>query len=124
MSDLDPNREWMPRFEELMTSKHLRQQAERAYEVHRIIRGTKDSLPWDDFHREVARLVALVEVTGVKSTANVGGITVERGPMEGYSIMLHAADVYVMHMHSLSDDPKKLWDRAMELWKREKKENP
>lgn len=121
MGDLDPDHEWMPRAEELMKSNHLRQQAKRAYKAYKIIHGTKDAASFKAFHIEVARLVALVEVTGKSTTACVGGVLVQRGPMEAYSIHLWSADVFVMHLADLRNDPKNMWDRAMELWNRGQK---
>lgn len=102
--------EWSDRTAELRTDKHLRAQVKRIMKAYRLIHGTKDARSYEEVVDEVAQLVALLETSGEQSTANVGGITVTRGPMEGYAIHLWATDVFVMHLSPFR--------RAMDFWKR------
>jgi len=119
MSNLDPNHEWMPRSAELKDNDHLLEQARRVYQILKVVRGIKDCPTYDVVVHELAQLVALVEVTGAKQTANVGGIIVTRGPMEGYGVMMHVADIYVMHLAGQRLDG---WDQVHEYWAREPQE--
>jgi hypothetical protein len=112
--------EWSKRAAELVNDKHLREQVARIMEPLRMIRGSMNTRTYEEIVQEIAQLVALLELKpDVQQTANVGGVSVVRGPMQGYGIMLHAADVYVMHMGNMMDDedgPNR-WHKAQEYWK-------
>jgi hypothetical protein len=86
----------------------------------RLIRGTRDARSYEEVVRELAQLVALLELhPEIEQTANVGGIQVCRGPMEGYSVMLHAADVYVMHLGDMTNadgEGERRWRKAQDYW--------
>lgn len=102
--------EWSQRAHQLTQDSHIREQAERLMEPLRLIRGVKEAPTYESVVATVAQLVALLELHPEKQmTANNGGIQVIRGPMEGYSVMLHATDVFVMHMDE--------WTPAMSHWK-------
>jgi hypothetical protein len=112
--------DWMERATELTKDRHLREQVQRIMPALTLIRGHKDVPLYEDVVQEAARLVALLETNPeYEQTANVGGIMVCRGPMQGYSIMVHAADVYVMHMGDLRDadgEGEHKWRKAQEYW--------
>lgn len=122
MSGLDPDREWSPRTQELVDNPHIREQAKRVHKILKIVRGTKDCPTFKETLTNIAQLVALCEVTGCRRTANVGGITVERGPMEGYGISVHAADAYVLHIGMNAESGSQGYQRAQEFWAREERQ--
>lgn len=110
---------WGERSAELTKDKHVRAQVERIMEPLRLIRGTRDVRSFEEVLNDVAQLIALLELNPhVPETANVGGVKVCRGPMEGYSIMVHAADVFVMHMGDLGEDAGGgKWRKAQQYWR-------
>jgi hypothetical protein len=87
------------RFTELIANSHLREQAKRLMEPLKLIHGTKDARSYDDVVRELAWLVIALEAyPDSKQTACSGGITMARGPMDGYSVHLYATDLFHLHL--------------------------
>lgn len=110
---------WSKRTQVLMNDAHVRAQVERLMPAATLIHGTKDVRTVEEYHQEVAQLIAVLEThPEIERTANSGGIVVERGPMQGYSILLWAADVYVMHMGDVRDPEQgtRDWRTANQLW--------
>lgn len=90
---------WFDRAEELMKSPHLRTQVERIMPALVAIQGHRAVASFEDVLRNVAELVAILELNPlVEETACVDGITVTRGPMEGYGIHVWASTVFSMHL--------------------------
>jgi hypothetical protein len=87
------------RTEELRGNPHLQEQVRRIMEPLRLIQGLKDSRNFEEVLGDVAFAIAALENTpDVEQTANHGGITVMRGPRQGYSLHLWAVDVYHMNL--------------------------
>ena len=122
MNDRSNAREWSERAQELTQDKHLREQVERIMGPLRLIQGAKDASPFEEVVHNVAQLVATLETRPeLQQTANFGGVMVVRGPMQGYSILLHATDVFVMHLGTDAFDEEGSthgrWHKAQEYWR-------
>ena len=117
----DKSSEWAERSAELKEDPHLRRQVKRLMKPLRLIQGERDAQSYEEVVDAAAQLVALLEVKPeLQQTANVGGLMAVRGPMQGYSLMLHATDVYVMHLgsHSLRESGvNHEWDKAQQYWR-------
>lgn len=88
------------RFSALTKDSHVKTQAERLMPVLQLIRGTKDCPTLDQVIKDIAIGIIALETSTPRAdrTANVGGITIERGPMDGYSVHLWAVDIFHMRM--------------------------
>lgn len=82
----------------LRWDNHVRAQTEKVMEILRSVKGINHS-SFSEVVDHVALSIAILEADPeCQQTANFGGVTVARGPMEGYSIHVHVTDVYVMHL--------------------------
>lgn len=95
----EKNREHGTRFADLIKDKHIRAQAERILPVLTLVKGTKEALTLDEVITNIARgIMALEAYPDSEQTANNGGITITRGPMDGYGIHLWITDIFLLHM--------------------------
>lgn len=108
------------RYPILKEDKHVREQAERLIAPLAMIRGTRDAPSLDDVIDSLAQLIAVLEThPDLDQTANYGGISLGRGPVEGYGVYLHATDVFVLHMGDPAnpdDATGGKWREAQDLW--------
>lgn len=103
---------WTQRTESHKNDPHVQEQVRRLMRPLEVIRGTRGVDSYEEVLNTVAQLIATLEIMPeINATANTGGITVVRGPMEGYSIHLHAADVFVMRLSPYAE-ARDAWNRA------------
>jgi hypothetical protein len=112
------------RYAILKEDKHVQEQAKRLVEPLAVIRGTKDAPSLDSVIDTLAQLIAILETRpDIDQTANYGGISLTRGPMEGYGVLLHATDVFVMHLGDPANPDDSWggkWREANDLWSKGK----
>lgn len=104
----------------LTKDKHVREQAERLIAPMTLIHGSKGAPSLDGVIDTLAQLVAMLEVrSDLDQTAVIGGISLTRGPIEGYGVLLHATDVFVLHLGDPANPDDKHggeWREANDLW--------
>lgn len=87
------------RYFELIESKHVREQAERILPALTLIEGTRDASSLKEVIDRIATgIMALERFPDIQQTSNNGGITLIRGPRDGYSVHLWATDIYHLHL--------------------------